>query len=442
MFRGENTETASNKSAIEECAESALYAGIQQPYDAVRQIAAKTVHISLPESNMFAAPKEAATGSAAWVAQSVGGAIGMAPWLMVSNQLVKFGGARTGLMTETAALAAPKIGVFEAGMTGATYGALFTPTQDNGSFLSNKLTDAGINFGTFAAGAALHNSFRPMFSGASSEVTQRIIGAGTGSMAGFGAGIANAELNNLAGREHQDVLGTGLKFGILGGIVSARAEATPQAKPVSASSFNGRLGLSLRDESTSLSTKIQPEDLRMNSSGSPHTDGRTGSTMFSKDFYVTPEVGRDNYGGPKPYQVEAKLPEVLRQYGENSAQHGFVLMDLGDALITARKPAEALQNYEKATTILNARGESTPRSAYVLDRTAHAKQAVGDLNGAQADLTQALEIWKANDLRTDGLVAENHIARRTEDLQRVERMIKNKNTRPPVPKVLADDTES
>lgn len=408
-MEGRNTLRDDNSltTAVADGFHAAVYTGLQQPYDAIRQIAGQ-VHIDLPNAQFTSAPEQAKTGSVAWFAESVGSTVGMIPWVVASNKLVRAGGSFAGLSTEGAALTASGISVGEAGMTGAVYSTLFQPAQTNGNFFLNKAADAGIAFGAFAAGAGVNNMIRPMFGTFSSEVANRLVGAGTGSVSGFGAGVVSAEASNMLGKPHQDVLQSGLKFAMVGGVFGA----IPKAGSVSeAEQTRGRGNFE--------SVNAMSKNLAQN--GDPLVASPLASdAAYFADKPAGPPKGSDIFG-PRPDVVQRTLTEVTAKYGENSPEHASMLVQLGDAHMTQGKLSspQAEASYEQALRIFSARGESTPQTAWIYDKLASVKQLTGDNAGAAAHLSRALEIWQSTPAEK-GLPSVNHIARRTEDLARLQ----------------------
>ncbi|CAN5421193.1 hypothetical protein BH10CYA1_BH10CYA1_02600 [soil metagenome] len=424
MERRDSTTHDDNSltTAVADGFQAAVYTGIQQPYDAIRQIAGK-VHIDLPEAHLASTPVEAKTGSAAWFAESIGGAAGMLPWIVASHKMVRAGSSFAGLSTETSALTASGMGMREAGLTGAVYSTLFQPVQDNGNFLLNKAKDAGIGFGTFAAGAGLNNTIRPMFGSLTSEISNRLLTAGTASVSAFGAGVINAEAGNVLGKPHQDALQTGLKFAVVGGIFGAASKNNlvndSERAPV-------RSGFDTRVNSMSQNLGSGGDPLIMNPLGVERT-----SNNFFADRPAGPSAGNDMFG-PRPQVIERSLGEIKSRYGENSQEHAATLVQLGDAHMVQGKLSNpvAQASYEQALQIFRGHGEETPQTAWVYDKLANVKQSSGDSVGAANDLSKALEIWRANSKNPD-VPNENHITRRTEDLARMQ-VLNRFNSRTPI----------
>ncbi len=406
--------------AVSDGFQAAVYTGLQQPYDSIRQIASK-VHIDLPEAHLASAPMEAKTGSAAWIAESIGGAAGMIPWIIASHKIVRTGSSLAGFSSETAALTASGFGMKEAGMTGAVYSTLFQPVQDNGNFLLNKAKDAGIGFSTFAAGAGVSNIVRPMFGTFTSELANRAVTAGTGSLSAFGAGVINAEAGNVLGKPHQDALQTGLKFAFVGGIFGAASKSN-------------LVNESDRAPAKENFGRVNAMSQQLGNTGDPSIISplgeRTSSSFFGDRPTPTPTRSNDMFG-PRPEVIEQSLREVKSRYGENSQEHASTLVQLGDAHMVQGKLAnpDAQASYEQALQIFRGFGEETPQTAWVYDKLANVKQSSGDTVGAATDLSKALSIWKANS-DGQGVPNESHITRRMEDLARMEVLNQYMNRKP------------
>ncbi|MBS1954147.1 MAG: hypothetical protein JST89_08175 [Cyanobacteria bacterium SZAS-4] len=371
--------------------QAALYTGIQQPYDSVRQIAG-AVHIDLPELNIAAAPAETRTGSTAWFAETIGGAIGMLPLIVASHKMVRAGSSFTRLSTETSVLTASGMGIKEAGLTGATYSTLFQPVQNDGNFMLEKAKNAGIGFGTFAVGAGLNNALRPLFGSFSSGLSNRLMTVGTASLSAFGAGVVDAEANNLAGNPHQDALETGMKFAVMGGVIGATSKnyLASEAKSVP----------------------------------------KNSDIFFGERPAPRPTTG--DFFGPRTSEIEKSLNEVKSRYGENSQEVASTLVQLGDAHMVQGRLSNpnAKASYEQALGIFNRFGEETPQTAWVYDKLANVKQSSGDTVGAANDLAKAEKIWRANS-KNPNIPDENYINRRTEDLARMQVLNNFNNRRPP-----------
>ncbi|MFN8554901.1 MAG: tetratricopeptide repeat protein [Candidatus Obscuribacterales bacterium] len=419
MERTDSRDDNSLTTAVADGFHAAVYSGLQQPYDAIRQIAGQ-VHIDLPNAHLVSAPEQATSGSAAWVAESVGSAAGMIPWVIASNKLVRAGGSLAGIGREGAALASG-MGIAEAGMTGAVYSTLFQPTQTNGNFLFNKAADAGIAFSTFAAGAGINNMVRPMFGSFTSELANRAVNAGTASMAGFGAGIVSAEAGNLLGKPHQDVMQTGLKFAVAGGVFGATSKNGFTSETEIGASKNG------------FDSKVNAMSKNLGHSGDPIVSGTVASERSAPYFaerLSAPAKSGDLFG-PRPEVIEQTLPEVKARYGENSPEHASTLVQLGDAHMTQGKLSSpgAEASYLEALRIFSSHGADTPQTAWVYDKLATVKQVSGDTVGAAANLSKALEIWQSSS-RESALPAESYIARRTEDLARLQTLNRFNATKP------------
>lgn len=418
MERTELRNDNSLTTAVADGFYAAVYTGLQQPYDAIRQIAGQ-VHIDLPNAHLVSAPDQATTGSAAWVAESIGSAAGMIPWVIASNKLVRAGGSFLGMSREGAALASG-MSMTEAGMTGAVYSTLFQPTQNNGNFLFNKAQDAGIAFSTFAAGAGVNNLVRPMFGTFTSELANRAVNASTASMAGFGAGVVSAEAGNLLGKPHQDVMQTGLKFALVGGVFGAASK----------NGFNNET--EIRTNRTRSDAKVNAMSRNFNQNGDPITVA--GANERSAPYFAELRPGQGKAGdmfGPRPEVIEQTLPEVRGRYGDNSPEHASTLVQLGDAHMTQGKLSspQAEASYLEALRIFSAHGTETPQTAWVYDKLATVKQVSGDTVGAAANLSKALEIWQSM-ARENSRPSENYIARRTEDLSRLQVVNRFNETKP------------
>lgn len=406
--------------AVSEGFQAAVYTGIQQPYDAIRQIAGK-VHIDLPEAHLASAPAEAKAGSAAWFAESIGGAAGMLPWIVASHKMVRTGSSFAGLNMEKSALTASGMSMREAGLTGAVYSTLFQPVQDDGNFLLHKAKDAGIGFGTFAAGAGLNNTIRPMFGSFTSEISNRVITAGTASLSAFGAGAINAEAGNILGKPHQDALQTGLKFALVGGVFGAATRDNFANKSERTNANSG------------FDNKVNAMSQNLGANGDPMIMSPLGAERTSSNFFAErpagPTAGSDIFG-PRPEVVQRSLGEIKTRYGENSSEHASTLVQLGDAHMVQGKLSnpQAQASYEQALRIYRSHGEETPQTAWVYDKLANVKQSSGDSVGAANDLSKALEIWRAS--KSPDVPNENHIARRTEDLARMQVLNRFNNRRP------------
>jgi hypothetical protein len=411
--------------AIADGFQAAVYTGLQQPYNAIRQIAGQ-VHIDLPDAHMASAPADAKTGSMSWFAESAGSAAGMIPWVIASNKLVRAGSSFAGLSREGAALTASGMGMGEAGMTGAVYSTLFQPAQGNGNFFANKAADAGIAFGTFAAGAGANNVIRPMFGNFGSELANRAVTAGTASLSAFGAGVVNAESSNLLGKPQQDALQTGLKFALIGGVFGATSRGVSSESNASAGSLASRNGFQ---------TKAEAMSRNLSQNGDPLVASPLGAETSQTGSYFERPAGQQPTGGmfgPHPNVIESTIGDIKARYGENSPELASTMTQLGDAHMTQGKLSapQAEASYQEALRIYSSHGSDTPQTAWVLDKLASVNQSAGDTVGAAANLSKALEIWRSMP-NGKGVPNESHIARRAEDLARLQLLTKY-NTRTPI----------
>lgn len=129
---------------------------------------------------------------------------------------------------------------------------------------------------------------------------------------------------------------------------------------------------------------------------------------------------------PTPEKLTEKLAATRERCGEMSLEYVTLLVQLGDAHMWQGGLANphALASYEAALQILLLREEESPEVAWLYDKLSNVKQSSGDIAGARADLEKALTFWKnhppANAIAP--AIAENHIARREEDFERLTRV--------------------
>ena len=138
---------------------------------------------------------------------------------------------------------------------------------------------------------------------------------------------------------------------------------------------------------------------------------------------------------PTPEKLTKKLAATRERCGEMSVEYVSLLVQLGDAHMVQGRLSNphAQASYEAALQILLLRGEESPEVAWLYDKLANVKESSGDIAGARADLEKALTFWKnhppANAIAP--AVAENHIARREEDFERLTRVYEFKLRAPP-----------
>lgn len=349
---------------------AAAYAGIQRPIDALKQTAQHILKVDLPNTNFINAPREVSPNSASGIAEAVGTAAGMLPWIYASHKIV--GSVASGLERNAdKALTSKSLGIIRAGLTGATYTTLFKPVDNNGNYFAEKAEDAGIAFTTFASGAGINNALRARFGTFETRATRLTFSSSVGAVSGIGAGVVNAELNNLTGHEHVNPLRTGLEYGILGGVLGARL----------AGEFK-----------------------------------ETGKQSMSMD-----EPVERNILGIKPETLSKQLDAVRTQYGENSVEHADHLIRIGDAHMTQGSIAnpEAQAHYERALKIFTDTNQSNAMIAKAYDKLANVKESSGDTRGAAADLAKAIEHWQTDSTNAD-FVQSNYFARRLDDLRRLQ----------------------
>ncbi len=150
---------------------------------------------------------------------------------------------------------------------------------------------------------------------------------------------------------------------------------------------------------------------------------------------LPPEPTPIGWFEPTPERLKEKLAATRARYGGQSVEYAALLDQLGDAHMRQGRlsnPA-ALASYQAALEICRARGGETPETAWLYDKLATVKESSGDTVGAQADLEKALAFWKdhppANALAPT--IRENHVARRKEDWQRLQKVNDYKNRQPP-----------
>lgn len=155
------------------------------------------------------------------------------------------------------------------------------------------------------------------------------------------------------------------------------------------------------------------------------------------DFF-TAEAQQDQPGnstgilGPTPESVSEFAEQVKVKSGADSYEYASAQVKIGDAHMRQGRLANprAQLCYEHALQIVQARGKCPAETAYLLDKLSSVKQSSGDTTSAATDLKIAIEIWKTLTAQ-ERFVSDEHIARRTEDLERMEKVIAFQNSRPP-----------
>jgi len=363
----DKTKTAE---AVVDGLQAAAYTGIQRPYEAIKQASHNIFHVDLPDSHIVQAPPKVSDNSAAGVAESIGTAVGMMPWIYASHKIVGSFASELGFSAEKA-LMSKSLSITRAGFTGATYSALFQPAQGKGNYFEEKAQDAGIAFATFATGAGINAAVKPLFGTFETRAANVGLSSSIGAISGVGAGVVNAELNNLSGREHVSPLRAGIEFGILGGAFGAKL------------------------------------------AGETKTIGK--QEMSSN------ELDERDIFGERPEKLLTNLDAIKSRYGENSPEHADYLIRIGDAHMTqgSLSNPSAQASYEQALKIFSDSGQSNAQMGKVYDKLANVKESSDDTRGAVADLARAIELWQTDQTNPD-FVKSDYFVRREQDLRRLQ----------------------
>lgn len=212
-------ETA--RDALYEGAYSALYSALQVPIKG----AAQTIdHVAgtklLPNVEFMTEPKPQQFGSAQWLSQTIGGAVGFVlPFSVVSSRL------RAICPAPAAAMAATEGRIAHAAATGFTYDALFKPVDTEGkSFWRTRFDSAAVSAASFSTMSALGIYLRGEGVKLSVEphtVRQVARSLGDEILAGVPAGIVDAQARSwLSGKgfaDAQTTLESVVTFSALGG---------------------------------------------------------------------------------------------------------------------------------------------------------------------------------------------------------------------------------
>jgi hypothetical protein len=361
---------------------AAAYAGIQKPYEALKQASYNILQVNLPDSQIVEAPPVVPINSAAGVAESIGTVVGMSPWLYASHKIVVGVAADLGFSAERMMLS-KSLSIARVGATGATFSTLFQPTEGKGNYFAEKAEDAGIAFATFATGAGLHSTIKPIVGTFGSRAINIGLSSTIGAISGGSAGVVNAELNNLSDREHVNPWKTGLEFGVLGAAVGSKLALVRESKMI----------------------------------------GK--EKMFSNrpDQFSTEGDAEDVFG-ERPQKLMANLEAVKSQYGENSPEHADYQMRIGDAHMRqgSLSNPEAQASYEQALKIISDNGQSNEEMGRIYDKLANVKESSDNPCGAATDLARAIEFWQKGQTTTDSTQTD-YIAGRQDDLRRLQNVI-------------------
>lgn len=177
---------------------SAIYAAVQEPVKGVSQLVDHIAGTNLEKTLTFMSQPTGGSGTGDWIAQQLGGAVGMIlPYMLVR-------GGMKGLIGESAQTATTLgMSLKEAGMTGFAYQALLKPTEGNPD--NNFWASRGLNG---VAGAA---TFMTM----------------TGSAYGLGKLSSIAESNGMARVAPllRNPISAGVLSGLPAGVVSAEGSS-------------------------------------------------------------------------------------------------------------------------------------------------------------------------------------------------------------------------
>lgn len=189
----------------EEFCHSLVYSAIQSPINGVVQLVDKVRGTNvLPRVQMLSAPSEAASGTAEWHGQVLGGAAGVAIDFMVLRRLC--GSPSMELSTSSM--------VKKSALTGALLNGVFRPTDPEQDFLTSRVRATAIGAASFAALTALE--------GPVSRTLKSVgINSGflTGALSGLPVGAGEALLNNVTGGKHQSIGEAAYASMLTGGIL-------------------------------------------------------------------------------------------------------------------------------------------------------------------------------------------------------------------------------
>lgn len=160
--------------------------------------------------------------------------------------------------------------------------------------------------------------------------------------------------------------------------------------------------------------------------------GGSVSNFFKEEQTPPRQPGSYSAFGPKPEALAKVADETKAEYGEDSFEYASAVVKVGDAHMVQGRLSNPLAQrcYEQALSIVQGKNPDSAELAFVLDKLANVKQSSGDTTGAVNDLKKALELWKT--ISPDAtFVSVDYITRRSEDLDRMERVIAFRNIRPP-----------
>lgn len=123
----------------------------------------------------------------------------------------------------------------------------------------------------------------------------------------------------------------------------------------------------------------------------------TAEEALAELLLPTPSLGkvmlhRDVFG-PRPADLLPFVENAKSRFGEDSFEYAQELLGMGDAQMVQCDNAGALASYESALAIYQKAGEDTLLTAWAYHRLGIVRQLLGDLAGAVADWSHALEKW-------------------------------------------------
>lgn len=259
-------KSSAHRSFFHELTNSALYSAVEQPALGLAQIVSNDAMVSV--KNKFSSwgvevPDSQHRSGSDWYAQTVGGALGMmAPFLLTKSTLGQLGAFSEAASAEgnvCSARAAIGLSLKESAITGFTYGALFTPSdqraRDAGflSFLGDRASSgvgSGLTFSALTAGSIglgrIAETGLVTRLGLAPVLSNGVV---SGTLSGLPGGFVGAEYDSLS-HHHRAATGSELGEAMLGmsvvggtfGLASMLSRPAPAIEGLRGGSVDARAG--------------------------------------------------------------------------------------------------------------------------------------------------------------------------------------------------------
>lgn len=342
-----HTAVENEDSALVQGLKSARYSAIQAPLTGVSQIVDKFAHTNLEEStNFFAPPETAKFGTAAWHAQTIGGAAGMIlPFMAVAatnrGALARLGlTARAGIAAESGvALNSARVAaVGEQALNGFVFDFALRPSDSNSKDFWLDRTKHGITgaatFGTLTASSIGLKQLIGVAPGATGIMNVLKRDVATGVLSGVPAGLAAANTSSLLEKGEFASLRRNAEdaymMALVGGVLSAAhvipgKQLTATQKVDASGKLTGLAKLESSLARRALDTEVPTSGMKVSSQRgglvlSPLAAGRE-LRGFASEKAEAEASGANSTKAPTKIDlggVEVALSEPGKHYGDGS----------------------------------------------------------------------------------------------------------------------------